>query len=148
MEIPKELSAENISFSKEKSILNDIAQETKDAPGYGSLSEEELMEKVESILLEKIKAGEKQAYFQLGLFYYEQVVINIQCICSIKWKSIFWHNIMWKAKTFQSFSHTVLSSVVFLTLIVNNCSSQHFILFYFFFIYFHRKVLTFHVFVC
>ena len=74
MEIPaKELSAENISFSKEKSILNDIAQETKDAPGYGGMSEDELMEKVESILLDKIKAGEKQAYFQLGLFYYEQV---------------------------------------------------------------------------
>ena len=73
MEIPKELSAENVSFSKEKSILNDIAQETKDSPGYGCLTEDELMEKVESILLEKIKAGEKQAYFQLGLFYYEQV---------------------------------------------------------------------------
>ena len=74
MEIPaKELSAENISFSKEKSILNDIAQETKDTPGYGGMSEDELMEKVENILLDKIKAGEKQAYFQLGLFYYEQV---------------------------------------------------------------------------
>lgn len=76
MEIPKDLSAENISFSKEKNILNDIAQETKDAPGYGSLSEEELMEKVENILLDKIKEGEKQAYFQLGLFYYEQGVMD------------------------------------------------------------------------
>jgi len=46
MEIPKDLSAENVSFSKEKNILNDIAAETKDAPGYGSLSEDELMEKV------------------------------------------------------------------------------------------------------
>lgn len=74
MEIPgKELSAENISFSKEKSILNDIALETKDAPGYRGMTEDELMEKVENILLDKIRAGEKQAYFQLGLFYYEQV---------------------------------------------------------------------------
>ena len=73
MEIPKDLSAENITFAKEKNILNDIAQETKDAPGYGSLSEDELMEKVENILLEKIKEGQKQAFFQLGLFYYEQV---------------------------------------------------------------------------
>ena len=101
MEIPKDLSAETLTFMKEKNILNDIAQqaqqaqqakdgprldlnkdknilsdiaqETKDAPGYGSLTADELMEKVENILLEKIRAGEKQAYFQLGLFYYEQV---------------------------------------------------------------------------
>lgn len=73
MEVPKDLSAENVTFSKEKNILNDIAQETKDSPGYGALTEDELMEKVETILLEKIKEGEKQAYFQLGLFYYEQV---------------------------------------------------------------------------
>lgn len=73
MEIPeKDLSAENVSFTKEKSILNDIAQETKDAPGFGRMTEDELMEKVENILLDKIRAGEKQAYFQLGLFYYEQ----------------------------------------------------------------------------
>ncbi|XP_052773496.1 LRP2-binding protein-like isoform X2 [Mya arenaria] len=76
MDIPKDLSAENVTFSKEKNILNDIAAETKDAPGYGSLSEDELMEKVENILLEKIKEGEKQAYFQLGLFYYEQSIMD------------------------------------------------------------------------
>lgn len=77
MDIPgRELSAENVSFSKEKSILNDIAQETKDAPGYGGMTEDELMEKVETILLDKIRAGEKQAYFQLGLFYYEQGVVE------------------------------------------------------------------------
>ncbi|KAH3789784.1 LRP2-binding protein-like isoform X2 [Dreissena polymorpha] len=76
MDIPKDLSAENVSFPKEKNILNDIAQETKDAPGYGSLSEDELMEKVEGILMEKIKEGEKRAYFQLGLFYYEQGVME------------------------------------------------------------------------
>lgn len=72
MEIPKDLPAESINFSKEKNILNDIAQETKDAPEYGSLTQDELMEKVENILLEKIREGEKQAHFQLGLFYYEQ----------------------------------------------------------------------------
>ncbi|XP_045189586.2 LRP2-binding protein-like isoform X2 [Mercenaria mercenaria] len=76
MEIPRDLSAENITFSKDKNILNDIAQETKDAPGYGCLTEDELMEKVENILLEKIKEGQKQAYFQLGLFYYEQGVMD------------------------------------------------------------------------
>ncbi|KAL3863322.1 hypothetical protein ACJMK2_005084 [Sinanodonta woodiana] len=72
MERTKDLSSENVWFSKEKNILNDIAQETKDTPGYASLTEEQLMEKVENILLEKIQAGDKTAYFQLGLFYYEQ----------------------------------------------------------------------------
>ena len=75
----QELPAETIPFSREKNILNDIAQETKDAPGLGSLTEEELMERVETILQEKIKNGEKQAYFQLGLFYYEQVIF-LACI--------------------------------------------------------------------
>jgi len=73
MDIPREISSEHVNFSKEKNILVDIAEETKHAPGYGNLTEEELMEKVENILLEKIKEGEKRAYFQLGLFYFEQV---------------------------------------------------------------------------
>lgn len=72
MELSKDIPQEKVPFTKEKSILNDIAQETKELPGYGSLTEEELMEKVESILLERIKNGEKRAYFQLGLFYHEQ----------------------------------------------------------------------------
>ncbi|XP_061170542.1 LRP2-binding protein-like [Saccostrea echinata] len=72
MELSKDIPQDNVSFAKEKSILNDIAQETREMPGYGSLTEEELMEKVENILLERIKNGEKHAYFQLGLFYYEQ----------------------------------------------------------------------------
>ncbi|XP_062569240.1 LRP2-binding protein-like [Saccostrea cucullata] len=72
MELSKDIPQDNVSFAKEKSILNDIAQETREMPGYGSLTEEELMEKVENILLERIKNGDKHAYFQLGLFYYEQ----------------------------------------------------------------------------
>lgn len=79
MELLKDIPQEKVPFTKEKSILNDIAQETKELPGYGSLTEEELMEKVESILLERIKNGEKRAYFQLGLFYHEQVWVKIYC---------------------------------------------------------------------
>lgn len=89
MELPKgTLSGEKVSFSKEKSILNDIAQETKDKPGYGNLTEEELMEKVETILLERIKNGDKKAYFQLGLFYYEQVLScshPVHCLYVLVW---------------------------------------------------------------
>ncbi|XP_048747336.1 LRP2-binding protein-like [Ostrea edulis] len=72
MELSGDIPKEKVPFTKEKSILNDIAQETRETPGYGSLTEEELMEKVENILLERIKNGERRAYFQLGLFYYEQ----------------------------------------------------------------------------
>lgn len=94
MELSKDIPQEKVPFTKEKSILNDIAQETKELPGYGSLTEEELMEKVESILLERIKNGEKRAYFQLGLFYHEislrrpeyilsvpRTLISSLCIC-------------------------------------------------------------------
>lgn len=84
MELKGVLSAEKVSFSKEKSILIDIAQETKDKPGYGNLTEEELMEKVETILLERIKNGDKKAYFQLGLFYHEQVNRNLCMNCFFK----------------------------------------------------------------
>ncbi|KAK3096051.1 hypothetical protein FSP39_022541 [Pinctada imbricata] len=77
MELTKEISRDNITLTFDKqNILNDIAQETRDTPGYGSLTEEELMEKVEAILLERIKNGDKKAYFQLGLFYYEQNIYD------------------------------------------------------------------------
>ncbi|OWF38358.1 LRP2-binding protein-like [Mizuhopecten yessoensis] len=69
MEIPADLA-----LSKENSILNDLKQETRDTPGFSALTENELMEKVENILLERIKNGDKRAYFQLGLFYYEQAL--------------------------------------------------------------------------
>lgn len=81
--IIREISAEKLplleekstlSELKEKSILNDIAQETQNEPGLSKLSQDELMEKVENILLERIKTGERRANFQLGLFYYEQVI--------------------------------------------------------------------------
>ncbi|XP_060076597.1 LRP2-binding protein-like [Ylistrum balloti] len=71
MQMPSEIPAEHL-LSKENSILNDLKQETKDTPGFNALTENELMEKVENILLERIKNGDKRAYFQLGLFYYEQ----------------------------------------------------------------------------
>ena len=75
MDLTKDLTRDSVTFQREKneSILKDIAQETQDAPELSSLTEQELMEKVEHILLERIKNGDKRAYFQLGLFYYEQV---------------------------------------------------------------------------
>ena len=74
MELTNDVSAERVHFHKEQKILNDIAQEARDqASGFATLSEEALFEKVEAILLEKIKSGDSQAYFQLGLLFFEQV---------------------------------------------------------------------------
>lgn len=71
--MPKDMCADKVLTKESTSILNDLKQETRDTPGFSSLTEEELMEKVETILLERIKNGEKRANFQLGLFYFEQV---------------------------------------------------------------------------
>lgn len=57
--------------------MGDIAQETQTSPRFSSLTEEELCEKIEAILLEKIKNGERSAYFQLGQLYFEQVGYKI-----------------------------------------------------------------------
>ena len=45
------------------------------------ISEDELTEKIETMLLERIKNGDKVALFQLGQLYFEQVHIS----CSTLW---------------------------------------------------------------
>lgn len=72
MELTKDLTAEQVNFPREQKIIADIKQETKDTPGFEALSDEQLFEKVENILLEKAKDGDKHAYFQVGLLYFEQ----------------------------------------------------------------------------
>ncbi|CAL1538773.1 unnamed protein product [Lymnaea stagnalis] len=72
MELPKQISTEHISFPKTQCIINDITHEARDAPGNESLTDKEITEKVEAILMEKITAGEKSAYFQLGLLFFYQ----------------------------------------------------------------------------
>ena len=68
-----EIKLERVHFSHENKILTDLVQQARDSPNLVGLTDDQLLEKVENILLEKIQNGEKQAYFQLGLFYYEQV---------------------------------------------------------------------------
>ncbi|XP_046340763.1 LRP2-binding protein-like [Haliotis rufescens] len=76
MEISRsDVTAEHAKFTQDSHILNDIAQQTQDA-GMGKLSEEELVEKVETLLLERIKKGDKSASFQLALFYFEQALYD------------------------------------------------------------------------
>lgn len=75
MELTKDIPGEPLPSHNKSTILDEIALEAKYACPNVELKESELFNTVESILLEKIKNGEKQAYFQLGQFYYEQVVI-------------------------------------------------------------------------
>ncbi|XP_041371308.1 LRP2-binding protein-like [Gigantopelta aegis] len=67
-----EVKADRVHFSHENKILTDLVQQARDSPTLVGLTDDQLLEKVENILLEKIQTGDKQAYFQLGLFYYEQ----------------------------------------------------------------------------
>ncbi|XP_064600109.1 LRP2-binding protein-like [Liolophura sinensis] len=72
MELTKDISSEPLPSHNKTTILEEIALEAKYASPNVELNESELFDAVESILLGKIKNGEKQAYFQLGQFYYEQ----------------------------------------------------------------------------
>ena len=89
-----EIKLERVHFSHENKILTDLVQQARDSPNLVGLTDDQLLEKVENILLEKIQNGEKQAYFQLGLFYYEQVCgfclqIQAQFPIPIAWLAIF-----------------------------------------------------------
>ena len=78
MELTRDISAERVVFHKEQKILSDIAQEAKDhSPGLAAMSDEALFERVEGILVERIKNGDAQAYFQLGLLFFEQVCCSM-----------------------------------------------------------------------
>ena len=91
-----EIKLERVHFSHENKILTDLVQQARDSPNLVGLTDDQLLEKVENILLEKIQNGEKQAYFQLGLFYYEQVCgfclqIQAQFPIPIAWLASFFH---------------------------------------------------------
>ncbi|XP_050395876.1 LRP2-binding protein isoform X2 [Patella vulgata] len=86
MELPKEITAEKVHFSKDSKILNDIAQETSCDSELKTLTEDELLERIETVLNEKIINGEKTAFFQLGLFYIEQELYEKAYSCFEKSK--------------------------------------------------------------
>ena len=86
MELTSEISAEQLPQSSREGSLLSLVQSDPGlsgmlgglgaGPGGASLrdlSEEELTEKLENILLEKIRDGNKEALFQLGQLYFEEV---------------------------------------------------------------------------
>ena len=84
MALAKDISAEQLPGSQRGSVISLVHSETQanttepsqfqaDATNLGQMSEVEMAEKVENILLHKIKDGDKLALFQLGQLYFEQV---------------------------------------------------------------------------
>lgn len=78
MELTKDITAEKLHFPQEQKILTDMAEESKDLSNFKIFSENQLFERVENLLLQKILDDDKAAYFQLGLLYFEQVHTHTQ----------------------------------------------------------------------
>ena len=86
MALAKDISAEQLPGSQHGSVLSLVQSELQqeattdtselqtEHTNLEQLSEIEMAEKVENILLHRIKDGDKAASFQLGQLYFEQVI--------------------------------------------------------------------------
>ena len=72
MNLAKEISGEKLPREDLSSLGSDGRPELL-TTDIKNMSDEEITEKIETILLERIKAGDNQALFQLGQLYFEQV---------------------------------------------------------------------------
>lgn len=73
MDLAKEISAEKLPKRPDSSLASEgrpelLTQELK------NMTDEEITEKIELILTERINAGDDHALFQLGQLYFEQVL--------------------------------------------------------------------------
>lgn len=73
MQLTTELTTEKVAFPTATKLLDEIAMEARDTPGLEAMTDNQVAERVETILLEKIREGDKPAIFQLGLLYFHQV---------------------------------------------------------------------------
>ena len=76
MELAGQLPMERPQFAGATRLMDEIAMEVREAPGQQGLTDAQVADKVETILLDKIKAGDKSANFQLGLLYFHQVSLT------------------------------------------------------------------------
>ena len=88
MELTNDLSVEHMPRRRSSIGSDDVSITLPDEfhnVNIKNLSEDELSEKIESILLERVEQGDVLANFQLGQLYFEQVCIcaadKQQCIC-------------------------------------------------------------------
>ena len=73
MELASELSAEKLPNRTVESSLDSVGRPELLTQELKNMSDDEITEKIETILIERIKAGDDQALFQLGQLYFEQV---------------------------------------------------------------------------
>lgn len=81
MELTSELSAEQLPKEGYEDSLLSLVQsdqalgdEQHGPLNAKNMSDEELTQRLENILLEKIREGDKEALFQLGQLYFEEVL--------------------------------------------------------------------------
>ena len=72
MEATRDIPTERVDFPKTTRLLDEIAMEAREKAGNETMTDAQVAERVETILLDKIKEGEKAAIFQLGLLYFHQ----------------------------------------------------------------------------
>ena len=58
-------------------LHDEVADESNRALSVSGATDDQLFEKIEAHLLEKIQSGDKAAEFLLGQFYYEEVLYNL-----------------------------------------------------------------------
>ena len=109
MALAKDISAEQLPDSQHGSMLSlaqsELQQEgttnatelQTDITNLERLSEIEMAEKLENILLHRIKDGDKAASFQLGQLYFEQVMFGSYSFsCHQELKGKYYSNILKK----------------------------------------------------
>ena len=80
MELTSEISAEQLPLSNGESMASLVHNKEKATSNnpeeLESLSDAQIAERVETILLDRIKDGNTYALFQLGQLYFEQVIMH------------------------------------------------------------------------
>ena len=73
MQLAREISSEKLPRNKSVSSLGSDGRPELLTQDLKNMSDDEITEKIETILMERINAGDDQALFQLGQLYFEQV---------------------------------------------------------------------------
>ncbi|BFZ01836.1 hypothetical protein BsWGS_04875 [Bradybaena similaris] len=99
VELKKTLTSEHISVTAKTSLLEEVAIEVRDLLGDEDITAHQVAEEIETILQNKIKAGDKAATFQLGLLYFHQNQFKKAILCFEKakdydYQSLFMYGVM------------------------------------------------------
>ncbi|KAI8793620.1 LRP2-binding protein isoform X1 [Biomphalaria glabrata] len=99
IELTKDLTSEHARFSEDDAELGKLTLKVKENLSKSEVKDGDVYEQVEHLLLDKISAGEKNAYFQLGLFYFyqnefEKALNTFEESKSFNYQSLFMYGVM------------------------------------------------------